>query len=259
MRVVAMRDIRALGFDLLAHLFLKVQGRDPEDLAGELAEFPELAMVATCSGSPQVVVQINARDRAHLIDCLSTTVSRVDGVAEVETNFALKIVKFDSRFGSLLDRPAPIVDDGSGTTDDRILALLEHDARLGNREIGRRLGFSEALIRKCVKRLTEAGAMRLGALLEPQAFGLTSAALVQFKVAPQHLLAVADILSQHENSSYVSLTTGVYNLMAVSVMPDHRAHAFKANSMMHEVPGISDIRINELLSVHKTHYNIVRI
>ncbi len=102
MRIVILRDIRALGFDLLAHIDVFVSGRATEDVAAELAAMDEVAMVATYPSSPQIIIQVNARDRKDLSILISERLAEVDGIRAIQSSTYLDVLKYNSEFGQLI-------------------------------------------------------------------------------------------------------------------------------------------------------------
>lgn len=97
MRVVALRDFHALGYDLLAHIDVFVEGRAALEVAEELAELEEVAMVATCAGSPQIIIQINAKSRQELVKVIADRLAGIRGIRAIESSITLDIIKLASR------------------------------------------------------------------------------------------------------------------------------------------------------------------
>jgi len=101
MRIVALRDFRAQGYELLAHIDVFVEGRPATEVATELTALDGVAMVATCTGSPQIIVQINGKSRQELARVITEELSRIPGIAAIESSITLDIVKMTSRPGLL--------------------------------------------------------------------------------------------------------------------------------------------------------------
>jgi Lrp/AsnC family transcriptional regulator, leucine-responsive regulatory protein len=97
MRIVALRDIHALGYDLLAHIDVFVAGRAATEVAEELAALDEVAMVATCAGSPQIIIQINAKSREELASIIAHRLAGIRGIRAIESSITLDIIKLTSR------------------------------------------------------------------------------------------------------------------------------------------------------------------
>ena len=101
LRVVMQRDLRELGFDLLALLDIHVSQRAPEDVAEELAQIEEAASVSVLYSNPDIFLQLNVRDRKHLLDTIENKVARIKGISHWTANIALEVVKLDLRYGTL--------------------------------------------------------------------------------------------------------------------------------------------------------------
>lgn len=101
LRIVMQRDLRALGYDLLVLVDIHVSQRAPEEVANELAEIEEAASVSVLLSDPDIILQLNVRDRKHLLQTIEQKVAPIRGISHWTTDIALEIVKLDSRYGNL--------------------------------------------------------------------------------------------------------------------------------------------------------------
>lgn len=101
LRIIMQRDLYALGFDLLVLIDVYVQGRPPEDVAADLAKIEEAASVTLLLSDPDIVLQVNVRDRKHLLDVVEAQVAQVAGISHWTLDTALEIVKLDAGYGTL--------------------------------------------------------------------------------------------------------------------------------------------------------------
>lgn len=101
LRVMIQRDVRALGFDLLVLMDIHVSQRAPEDVAQELARIEEAASVSITMSDPDIILQLNVRDRKHLLRTIEDKVAIIDGISHWTADLALEVVKLDARYGTL--------------------------------------------------------------------------------------------------------------------------------------------------------------
>lgn len=94
MHLTAQRDIVALGTPIIAHVDVSVEGRDAADVAGDIAALDEVTSVVTLKGSTQIIAQVHARDAAHLLAIIEGAFAGIAGIAGVETNVSLEILKY---------------------------------------------------------------------------------------------------------------------------------------------------------------------
>ena len=86
--------------------------------------------------------------------------------------------------------------DGSSidTTNRRLLAELQADARLSLAELGRRVGLSSPAVAERLQRLEQAGVIRgYRAEVDPAALGLSLSAVIRIRPAPRQLPKVAEL------------------------------------------------------------------
>lgn len=101
LRIVMQRDLRALGYDLLVLVDIHVAQRAPEEVASELAQIEEAASVSVLLSDPDIILQLNVRDRKHLLQTMEQKVAPIRGISHWTADIALEIVKLDSRYGNL--------------------------------------------------------------------------------------------------------------------------------------------------------------
>ncbi len=90
LQVVAVTNPLGLGFDQ-ALVGIKTSG-PPEPVADEIARWPEADYVVVTAGQFDVVVEVVASDRRHLLD-LTNRMRGLDGVVSTETFFYLEMWK----------------------------------------------------------------------------------------------------------------------------------------------------------------------
>jgi Lrp/AsnC family transcriptional regulator, regulator for asnA, asnC and gidA len=93
---------------------------------------------------------------------------------------------------------------------DRAIAdLLIEDGRMSYAEIARRIGnITERSVRYRLDRLVKEGILRVSAVVNPKAIGLSVTADVLIEVEPGRVLEVARKMAEFECVSYVACSTG---------------------------------------------------
>lgn len=98
--VIAQRDIRALGFDVLAFAYISTVARPAEEVAADLSRIEAVGSVSLFPGTPEIAIQINARDRTDFTRILIEDIGAVEGIGAIETSVVTETVKFRSDIGS---------------------------------------------------------------------------------------------------------------------------------------------------------------
>ena len=80
--------------------------------------------------------------------------------------------------------------------DRRIVAELYGDARLRVAELGRRVGLSPPAVAERLRRLTDSGALRVRAEVDPRALGYTICAIVRVSPSTRDLKLIPDTARQ---------------------------------------------------------------
>jgi Lrp/AsnC family transcriptional regulator for asnA, asnC and gidA len=97
--------------------------------------------------------------------------------------------------------------------DRQIIRVLQEDGRTSNVDIARRVGVSEATVRKRLDRLVDAGVIRVVATPNPAKVGYATVTFITLDVDLAHLDRIADELIQLPQVRSVYYTTGESNLL----------------------------------------------
>ena len=95
MRVVAVTDFAAHGYNVIIALGVKVQGRNVQEVGRDLADLPEVLSVNVMSGDHDVELLVALRDFGEVQEMLFEQIASVDGVVHITSGVAVDIVKYE--------------------------------------------------------------------------------------------------------------------------------------------------------------------
>ena len=123
--------------------------------------------------------------------------------------------------------------------DRKIVNLLLEDGRLPASKIARRLGgISERAVRYRIDRMVNDGIIRVSAIVNPQAFGLTTVADVWLEVESDKILEVARTVAEFNNVSYVACSIGETDV-SIQVLARDTADVYRfVTETIRKVPGV---------------------
>lgn len=122
--------------------------------------------------------------------------------------------------------------------DRRIIANLQRGSRISNREVARQLGLSEAAVRKRLDRLQAEGAIQFFVAADPARLGLRYSVVVGLKVVPSQLHAVTSALKAMDAVTYLGITSGAYELLAVALF---RTEEEMARFLVRQLPAVEGV------------------
>ncbi len=93
MRVVAVTDIGAAGYDMLLAIGVQVEGRSPEQVARDMAQLPEVFSVNVVVGAHDLEILVVAEDQAALDELISVKLGGMPGVRRLTPALALDVLK----------------------------------------------------------------------------------------------------------------------------------------------------------------------
>lgn len=134
----------------------------------------------------------------------------------------------------------------------RIIEILQREGRSPFTSIAREVGVSEAAVRARVHRLTEAGVLDVVAVTNPLKLGFEVMALVGVQ-ANSDLDRVAAAVSEWDETSYVVITSGSYDLL-VEIVCEHNRHLLDVVQRLREIEGVKSTETFMYLDMVKMTY-----
>lgn len=93
MRVVAVTDFEAVGYELLLAVGVQVEGRSPREVALELAEYDEVFSVNVVIGTHDIELLVVAENQQVLAELISRRLALVPGVRRLTPALAVDVLK----------------------------------------------------------------------------------------------------------------------------------------------------------------------
>ncbi len=225
--VSAILDWRAAGYRWDMRVLIDVDGRPIGDVGRDIAALRGVVAVIVLLGAHDLVVHVVLPNESDVARFLHDELAAVPGIAAVESAVVLETLKFSTRFANKLavprrvmavDFPDPVID--LDALDHALVTELLDDGRLSNREIGRRLDVSEGTVRTRVRRMEEAGLLRIRGQVDADLAGLVTAwAVVMIDLtgpwahrAPAAIAAFPEVVS-------LALTAGRHDAFAFLIAP----------------------------------------
>jgi DNA-binding Lrp family transcriptional regulator len=228
-KITTIADPELLGYGLTALVGIRLSGgAHPSEVAARLAETPFAFYVMATTGEFNVLVELTCRDMDHLLEVVERDICDQDGVASVELipylalhyqnpSFEESRAKFGSMDGAAGRRP------DFDATDQAIIGMLSEDGRMAYSDIAAALKISQSQVRQRVKRMVEAGSLRIMALTNPRGVGFGTTALIGIRTAPgARAQDVAARLAKLPAVIYVAICAGRYAVLAEAVCGDGR-------------------------------------
>ncbi len=151
--------------------------------------------------------------------------------------------------------PGPdLLDEQLSPLDEAIVRQLQDDGRRAFREIARSVGVSEGTVRARVRRLTDAGALRVVAIADPFRLGFRVLAFVLIDVAPGHQVAVIETLLPWPEVTYISSCTGRADVYIQVVCRSHEDLWELLSERLPSIPGVEGTETFMELKMHKIAY-----
>ncbi|HEX4848029.1 MAG TPA: Lrp/AsnC family transcriptional regulator [Novosphingobium sp.] len=94
LRVVAVSDFSAHGYNVLMEVAIEVDGRPASEVASELAEFPEVFAAHLVTGRYDIDMLVVLRDIGDLPHLLLDKFSKVKGIRSMVPAIAVDVIKY---------------------------------------------------------------------------------------------------------------------------------------------------------------------
>ena len=93
LHIVGLVDPGSLGFNAPAVVGVSVAEGDIEQIAMEIASYPEVSYLIMVSGEFDLIVEVLCKNREHLANFLNYKLRKVDGVERTQTFMTLRTFK----------------------------------------------------------------------------------------------------------------------------------------------------------------------
>ncbi len=140
--------------------------------------------------------------------------------------------------------------------DRNIIQILQGNGRASNASIARDVGVSEGTVRRRLKTLVNDGIIKVVALPDPEVLGYDTEALVGIQVDPDKIDEVAGLLVELKESSWVSVTTGSFDIFCWVTLPTSEELGNFLKAVVGTIPGVRRTETFVSLSVRKRNYGI---
>lgn len=126
---------------------------------------------------------------------------------------------------------------------DRILInLLQVNVRASYQELADAIGMSVSTVRRRVERLLETGALKLVAVPDWPKLGITFGAFLAISVDLPRLRSVGNELAKMEETCWVAITTGSYDMFAQVMLPTNGDFVRFVTQRVAPIEGIRNIQ-----------------
>jgi Lrp/AsnC family transcriptional regulator for asnA, asnC and gidA len=143
--------------------------------------------------------------------------------------------------------------------DRRLITLLMEDASRTNVALARLLGVSDGTVRNRIQNLLQQEVMQLVAIIDPWKVGHRIQIFSGIEVDLDRAHEVARTLAEMEEVTYVSYTTGEFDLLMVAALRNQEELFNFLTTKLGAIKGIRRIRTNQVLKTVKRTFRYDRI
>jgi DNA-binding Lrp family transcriptional regulator len=251
--ISAVFDWEAAGYRWDLRLAIVVEGRPVLEVADAIAALDGVHWVMLVFGSADIVVHARCPDRAATIG-LTSQVASVRGARSVTTDVNIQTLKYEVRFARVPVAPTPLRFPDPvlplDALDHAIIGVLVGNGRQSNREVARQAGTSEGTVRLRLRRLVDAGLLRICGQTDPYRTGrVGSWAYLDIDVAGGEVHNVADELRAMPEILVLTCTSGRHALWALAVA-SHRAELVEV--ILGRIQALPEVRATTTSEVVRT-------
>ena len=254
--VSAILDWRAAGYHW--DLFLSIRAGSPgaQLVIEELSCHADVISVYEVLGPVDIVAHVLCRDRQAVLEFVSSTVPRIDGIGEADVMLALETAKYFHQFARVpITAPPPPIPDPVvelSVIDHGIIRALMRNGRAAHRELARELGVADGTVRTRLRRLVSSGLVRISAQVHPSNSGMIGAqAFVGISVRYADRAEVASELGRIAEVLTISLTTGRFDLFCFVVARNRAQLIERVATSIRLIAGVGSVETWELSAVRK--------
>ncbi|MFH1651359.1 MAG: Lrp/AsnC family transcriptional regulator [Chloroflexota bacterium] len=138
--------------------------------------------------------------------------------------------------------------------DERLIQLLQEDGRQSSNVLAKKLGVSSATVRRRIKRLVQAGLLRIVGLVDPDKAGLPFTAIIALDVSHDRLDNALKSLASRPEVIWVCATTGRFDVIAIAHFPTSADFSNFLREELARIDGLKDSETFLCLHTEKGRY-----
>ena len=141
--------------------------------------------------------------------------------------------------------------------DRKIIVLLQMDGRASNAKIAREVRVSEGTVRRRLRRLIQDDVVNVVAVLNLEKLGYATTALIGLQTGPGKSDSVADAIAGLQESHYVAVTTGAYDVFVWAGLESAEGLGNFLRTKIGIIEGVQRTETFVNLSIKKRTYGLV--
>ena len=122
--------------------------------------------------------------------------------------------------------------------DSKMIKILQDDGRISNAKIARKVGVSEATVRRRLNHLIQEKYIHILAIADQTKMGLNSQAIIGIQVDPDKIEEVADALMALDKIKWVTVTTGSYDIFTWASLDSSETLGIFLRTKIGVIPGV---------------------
>ncbi|MFM7783313.1 MAG: Lrp/AsnC family transcriptional regulator [Gammaproteobacteria bacterium] len=255
MRILAVTDIFAAGFEFMLLIGVEVALRSANEVAEDLAELPEVVSVMLTMGACDIEIVVIAENHGSLVGFVGELLSSVPGIRSFQLSLCLQICKYGTGAGPLVSRPNPPMRlPATGMADELDKATVEclwADPRSTNQAIASALGVSESAVRQRINAMRKRKLVRITAMKNMRIESGQMFASIGVEVAGRDIAAVAGDLASLPDTGFVATVLGRYHILVMGLLGSARALNELLARRIERIPGVQKVYTSQVLSFVK--------
>jgi DNA-binding Lrp family transcriptional regulator len=256
-QIAAVTDPRLLGYGAAALIGISATSAEPPSVTAEhLLQIRTVDYVVTSVGRFAVYAELFAADLRSLHRAVEQQIRPLPGVAGLEVFPYLRLFYQQPWFTQAREKPSSAAPGGVRSAvlsdmDQAILAALSKDGRMPFQQIARELGISEAQVRNRVGHMTDAGALKVIAIINPMALDFRTMAWLGIRVRPGFALTdLAGLLADLRFVTYVAICAGSIDIFAEVICVSEDELLRLVDDDVRTLPGIADLELSLYVDLH---------
>lgn len=139
--------------------------------------------------------------------------------------------------------------------DQKLLEILQEDARVSQAEIASILDISEATVRRRIIGLLDAGVMKIAAVANPFKLGFNLIVIMGLNVQHGQVERVEAALADLPEVRFLGVTLGSYDLMLEAWFRSNNELLHFVTKTLVEIPGIVSTQSHQVIKLCKYTYD----
>ncbi len=249
LKIVALVDMHAAGYDLIVFIGIKTANRVSREIGETLSKFDEVTSILLMTGKYNIEMMVLAENHTALAQFVTEKLFSVSGIQSISVGLALQIEKFRFSWTPFVSKMVKGIEIGTNSRFDmvnrKIINLLWQDACLPFQVIANKLDISESNARNRIIQMKAMNYIQISGATNMNLHDTDILAFVEMKIEGSKSKKLIKQLAGIKNVVFISVMLGRCDILAMMIAKNLKQLSHSVTDIIEKLPGVLSVSASQ--------------